>query len=250
MYKKLGIILGIVLLSSTLAFGKTVTKKVEEIVLKTQKEKLSYSIGLDIAKSIKTQKIDIDTKLLFQGITDGLGDKKPLLTEDEVREVFNTMQREMQERYQKEQAELATTNQAKGVAFLADNKSKKDVVTLPSGLQYQELTPGTGATPKANDTVIVHYTGTFIDGKEFDSSYKRNEPAKFVASRVIPGWTEALQLMKVGAKWKLFIPSNLAYGENGAPPVIEPNSVLIFEVELVGIETPPTPSAAPEDTNK
>ena len=238
------------MLCSTICFGKTVKKavvnKVTEIVLKTQKEKLSYSIGLDIAKSLKTQKLDIDSNLILKGLTDGLSGKKPLLTEDEVKQVFATMQQEMQTKYQAEQTKLATDNKAKGEAFLVANKAKAGVVTLPSGLQYQEITPGTGATPTANDTVVVHYAGTLIDGKEFDSSYKRNEPAKFVASRVIPGWTEALQLMKVGAKWKLFIPANLAYGENGAAPVIEPNSVLIFEVELIGIETPPAPSASPD----
>lgn len=235
MLKKVILILVAVLVISALCFGE-VQKTVKKIKFKDQREKLSYSIGLDIGKNLKKQEIDIDTKLLLKGLTDGLSGTTPSLTEEEIKEVFTTFQKEMETKQNEKKLKLAEKNKTEGEAFLTANKIKEGVITLPSGLQYKELTPGTGPSPTATDTVTVNYRGILIDGTEFDSSYKRGEPLKIAVSGVIPAWTEALQLMKVGAKWQLFIPANLAYGAQGAGPVIGPNAVLIFEVELLGIE--------------
>jgi FKBP-type peptidyl-prolyl cis-trans isomerase FklB len=208
-------------------FGKT--------VLKTQKEKLSYSIGMDMGKNFKKQEVDIDVNLLAQGLTDAIKGKKALLTDDQIKEVFDTFQKDMQVKQTERVAKMTEKNKKDGDAFLEANKKKEGVVTLPSGLQYKVITAGTGETPKASDTVTTNYRGTLIDGTEFDSSYKRNQPATFPVTGVIPGWTEALQLMKVGSKWQLFIPANLAYGDRGAGQIIEPNATLIFEIELISI---------------
>ena len=205
-------------------------------VLKTDKDKVSYSIGLDIGTNFKRQSVDLDQKALAAGIADGLSGGKPLLTEDEVRKVLAQFQQQMAAKAQQLAQQLAEKNQKEGEVFLAENKKKKGVITLPSGLQYQVITAGTGKIPKATDTVTTHYRGTLIDGTEFDSSYKRGEPASFPVNGVIKGWTEALQLMKVGSKWQLFIPSNLAYGPQGAGQVIGPNATLIFEIELLAIK--------------
>ena len=209
-------------------FG-AVKKEVEQIVLKTQQDKVSYMIGFQTGQNLKKQGIEVDLKLLKRGLIDGLSGDKPLLSDAELKEVIMTLQKDVLTR-------LSEKNKKDGEAFLANNKTKPGVVTLPSGLQYKVLTAGTGPTPKADDTVTVNYQGTLIDGTEFDSSYKRGTPAKFGVSQVIPGWTEALKLMKVGAQWQLFIPANLAYGEQGAGRVIGPNTVLIFKVELLSIE--------------
>lgn len=235
MLKKIRWVLVIILIFSALCFGEA-KKTVQKVVLKTQKDKLSYSLGIDIAKSLKNQGIDIDANLLLKGLTDGLSGEKPLLTDEEMKNVFSNLQKEMATRNAEQKAKLGVQNKKQSDAFLAENKTKKGVITLPSGLQYKELKSGNGPKPKGDDTVIVHYRGTLIDGTEFDSSYKRGEPAKFPVSGVIPGWTEALKLMKVGSKWQLFIPPNLAYGENGAGAIIGPNAALIFEVELISIE--------------
>ncbi len=205
-------------------------------VLKTDRDKVSYSIGLDIGTNFKRQSLDLDSKALAAGIADGLSGGKPLLTEDEVRKVLAQFQQQMAAKAQQAAQQLAEKNQKAGEAFLAENKKKKGVITLPSGLQYQVIKTGTGKIPKATDTVTTHYRGTLIDGTEFDSSYKRGEPASFQVNGVIKGWTEALQLMKVGSKWQLFIPSNLAYGPQGAGQVIGPNATLIFEIELLSIK--------------
>jgi FKBP-type peptidyl-prolyl cis-trans isomerase FklB len=208
-------------------FGKT--------VLKTQKEKLSYSIGMDMGKNFKKQEVDIDINLLAQGLSDTLKGKKTLLTDDQIKEVFSTFQKDMQVKQTERMAKATEKNKKDGDAYLEANKKKDGVITLPSGLQYKVLTAGTGETPKLTDTVTTNYRGTLLDGTEFDSSYKRNQPATFPVNGVIPGWTEALQLMKVGSKWQLFIPSNLAYGAQGAGQTIEPNATLIFEIELISI---------------
>lgn len=204
--------------------------------LKSDKEKLSYSIGMDIGEKLKQQSIDVDTELLARGLKDRYGGGKTILTEDEARQAFT----EFQKRQMAKQAEtmriLSEKNKADGEKFLAENAKKKGVKTLPSGLQYKEITPGKGKSPKATDNVTTHYRGTLIDGTEFDSSYKRGQPATFPVSGVIPGWTEALQLMKEGGKWQLFVPSNLAYGERGAGREIGPNATLIFEVELISVQ--------------
>jgi FKBP-type peptidyl-prolyl cis-trans isomerase FklB len=204
--------------------------------LKTDKEKVSYSIGLDIGTNFKRQSVDLDSKALAAGISDGLSGAKPALGEDEVKKVLADFQQQMRTRAATMAQQAADDNKKKGEAFLVENKKQKGVVTLPSGLQYKILKDAKGAKPKATDTVSTHYRGTLIDGTEFDSSIKRGQPAEFPVNQVIPGWTEALQLMPVGSKWQLFIPSDLAYGPQGAGNTIGPNSTLIFEVELLDIK--------------
>jgi len=204
----------------------------ENLVLKNQKEKMSYIIGMDIGNNLKKQGIDIETNILINGIKDAFASAKSLLSEQEIRETLATFQKEMQAK----QEEIGKKNKKEGEAFLAENKKKEGVKTLPSGLQYKVIKAGTGKKPKLTDTVTAHYRGTLIDGAEFDSSYKRGQPASFSVSGVIPGWTEALQLMEEGTKWGLFIPPNLAYGERGGGAMIGPNATLIFEVELISIQ--------------
>jgi FKBP-type peptidyl-prolyl cis-trans isomerase FklB len=205
--------------------------------LKTEKDKVSYAIGMNVGANFKRQGIDVDPNLFMQGIKDATSGGKTLLTEDEERAVLTQYQGELRAKMQEEAKQAAETNKKAGEEFLAANKSKEGVVTLPSGLQYKILKEGNGPKPTASDTVECNYRGTLINGTEFDSSYKRGQPAKFPVTGVIKGWTEALQLMPVGSKWQLFIPSDLAYGERGTPGgEIGPNSTLIFEVELLGIE--------------
>jgi FKBP-type peptidyl-prolyl cis-trans isomerase FklB len=182
--------------------------------------------------------IDVDLEILVTGIKDALSGAKPLMTEQEMKETITALQKDLQAKQQEQTKALAEKNKKEGEAFLAENKKKQGVITMPSGLQYKILTDGKGKSPKATDTVTVNYKGTLIDGTEFDSSYKRGQPATFAVNGVIPGWTEALQLMKEGSKWQMFIPSNLAYGERGAGGAIGPNAVLIFEVELISIKQP------------
>ena len=204
----------------------------ENLVLKSQKDKMSYIIGMDIGTNLKKQSIDIEPGVLARGIKDALAGAKPLLTEQEVQETMAIFQKDMMAKQQ----DMAIKNKKEGEAFLAENKKKEGVKTLPSGLQYKVIKEGTGKKPKLSDTVTAQYRGTLVDGTEFDSSYKRGQPASFPVSGVIPGWTEALQLMGEGAKWQLFVPSNLAYGERGASAVIGPNATLIFEVELISVQ--------------
>jgi FKBP-type peptidyl-prolyl cis-trans isomerase FklB len=201
-----------------------------------EKEKLSYSIGMDIGENLKRGSVEVDPDLLAKGLKDSYGGGKTLLTEDEARQAIMTFQKAMMAKQAEAMKKLGEKNKAEGEKFLAGNAKKEGVKTLPSGLQYKEIAPGTGKSPKATDTVTAHYKGTLIDGTEFDSSYKGGQPATFQVSGVIPGWTEALQLMKEGAKWKLFVPSNLAYGERGAGREIGPNATLIFEVELISVK--------------
>jgi FKBP-type peptidyl-prolyl cis-trans isomerase FklB len=208
----------------------------ETPALKTQKDKVSYSIGLDIGTSFKKQSIDVDPNLIALGIKDGLSGGKALLTEEEARAVLIAFQQEMRAKAQEQAAQLAEKNKREGEAFLAENKKKEGVITLPSGLQYKVIKEGTGKKPQASDTVTTHYRGTLIDGTEFDSSYTRDEPATFPVTGVIAGWTEALQLMKVGSKWQVFIPSELAYGARGGGRLIGPHATLIFEIELISIQ--------------
>ena len=215
--------------------------------LKTPNEKISYGIGVNIGSAWKAREItDLNLELVVQGIKDALSGKPPLLAQEEINTALNTYQAELQTRQTEKRKQLGEKNKAEGDKFLAENKAKPGVTTLPSGLQYKVLTAGNGATPSKNDTVTVNYRGTLIDGTEFDSSYTRGKPATFNASGVIAGWTEALQLMKAGSKWQLFIPSGLAYRESGSGQRIGPNAALIFEVELLGTESPPpTPAPAP-----
>ena len=222
---KLIVVLGILFLVSQ------VTAQ-EKLVLKNQKDKVSYIIGMDIGRNLKKQSIDIDPNILARGVKDALAGGKPLLTEQEIQETMVAFQKEMMAK----QAEIGKKNKERGEAFLAENKKKEGVKTLSSGLQYKVIKAGTGKKPKLSDTVATHYRGTLIDGTEFDSSYKRGQPVSFPVNGVIPGWTEALQLMEEGAKWQLFVPSNLAYGERGAGRDIGPNETLIFEIELISVQ--------------
>ncbi len=204
--------------------------------LQTMKGKVSYSIGLDIGRNMKRQSIQVDVDLLMRGVKDGLSDAKPAISDSVMQVTMAAWQKEMMAKATETQKKAGEKNKKEGDTFLAENKKKPGVVTLPSGLQYKILKEGTGPTPKATDTVVTQYRGTLINGKEFDSSYKRNQPATFPCNQVIAGWTEALQKMKVGSKWQLFVPSNLGYGENGAGGDIGPNATLIFEVELIDIK--------------
>jgi FKBP-type peptidyl-prolyl cis-trans isomerase FklB len=204
--------------------------------LKDQKDKISYIIGMDIGTNFKRQSIDIDPDILGRGIKDGLSGAKPLLSEQETKEVLAAFEKVMRAKQEESRKAIGEKNKKEGEVFLAENKAKEGVKTAPSGLQYKVIKPGTGKKPQATDTVTVHYRGTLADGTEFDSSYRRGKPATFPVSGVIPGWTEALQLMEEGAKWQVVIPSKLAYGEQGSGQAIGPNATLIFEVELISIQ--------------
>jgi FKBP-type peptidyl-prolyl cis-trans isomerase FklB len=207
-----------------------------EMVLKTEKDKLSYALGMDIGNSLKIQSIDIDPEVFSQAIKDVTTGNKTLLTDDEFQETMKKFQKEMVARQADQERIVAEKNKAEGEAFLSENKKKEGVKTTESGLQYIVFRDGKGDSPKATDKVTVHYRGMLINGTEFDSSYRRGQPASFPVNGVIPGWTEALQLMKPGAKWKIFLPSDIAYGERGAGQHIGPNSALIFEVELISVQ--------------
>ena len=206
------------------------------VELKTFQDKLSYSMGLDVGTYFRGMKDDIDYDRLVQGINDAFNEKKPQISPEEVAEVQKEFAAKMQEKQVAQLKEMQEKNKKVGEAYLAENKKKKGVVVTESGLQYEVVKKGNGQKVKEGDQVKVHYTGTFVDGSVFDDSRKRNEPAVFGVDQVIPGWSEALKLMDVGSRYSLAIPSSLAYGEQGAPPVIEPNSVLLFDVELIAIE--------------
>ena len=208
----------------------------ENLELKDQKDKVSYSIGINIGNNLKRQSVEVNPDILLQGIKDVLSGGKTLMTDKEVAETMMNFQKELMAKQQIRMKELGEKNKKEGEAFLAENKKKEGVITLPSGLQYKVIKEGDGKIPAATDTVTVHYRGTLIDGTEFDSSYTRGQPVTFPVKGVVPGFSEALQLMKVGSKWQLFIPSNLAYGERGAGDDIGPNSTLIFDLELISIK--------------
>lgn len=228
------------------------------LTLKTQKDKASYAVGLNVGRNLgaqlNQQSVDYDQAILLRGIKDALAGGKTLLTDDEVKAVLTQLQTEartkQQEKMKVEQEKMkvvAEGNKKEGTEFLETNKTKEGVVTMPSGLQYKILTEGTGPKPAATDTVSCNYRGTLLNGTEFDSSYKRGQPASFPVTGVIKGWTEALQLMPVGSKWQLFIPAELAYGDRGADPRsgIGPGATLIFEVELLSIQDKAKPEVAP-----
>ena len=208
----------------------------EPKALSTQKEKISYGIGVNIGKSLQNDNLDVDVDILARGIRDVFSGGKLQLTDEEHRAAMTAAQREVMEKQKEAATKAGEKNKKEGEAFLAGNKKKEGVVTLPSGLQYKVLKAGDGKSPAATDKVETNYRGTLIDGTEFDSSYKRGKTAVFPVTGVIPGWTEALQKMKVGDKWQLFVPPELAYGERGAGRDIGPNATLIFEVELVSIK--------------
>ena len=225
---------------------------------KNETDKVSYALGINIATSLganlKRQNVEINHDLLVQAIKDGLTGGKTLMTEEEAQNTLRQFMTELQQKQEEKMKAAGETNKKEGDAYLAANKSKAGVVTLPDGLQYKIVKEGTGPKPTATDTVTVNYRGTLINGTEFDSSYKRGEPATFPVSGVIKGWTEALQLMPVGSKWELYIPPDLAYGLRGAGADIGPNATLLFEVELLSIkgkEEPQgstQPNAAPSPT--
>jgi peptidylprolyl isomerase/FKBP-type peptidyl-prolyl cis-trans isomerase FklB len=206
--------------------------------LSTFQEKLSYSMGLDVGTYFKGMGDDISIDILMKGIQDAYGGSNNLLTQEEIAAVQKEYAEKMQARQAEKMKELQEKNKKAGLAFLEENKKKKGVTVTKSGLQYEVLKQGDGPKPKVTDTVKVDYVGTLVDGSEFDNSIKKGEPAVFSVGQVIPGWSEALQLMNVGSKYKIVIPANLAYGDNGAPPVIEPGAVLVFEVDLRSIEQP------------
>jgi FKBP-type peptidyl-prolyl cis-trans isomerase FklB len=222
--------------SATAAKSTSATKPV---TLDTDKQKQSYAIGMSMAKGLQRQPLDLDPALVAQGLKDSFAGKT-LLTDEQAQATLTALQTDMRGKMEAKMKEAGDKNKQEGQAFLAANKTKEGVVTLPSGLQYKIVKQGTGPKPSAADTVICNYRGTLINGTEFDSSEKHGGPATFPVGRVIKGWTEALQLMPVGSKWQLFVPADLAYGERGPSPEIGPNSTLVFDVELVSIQ-PKTP---------
>jgi len=208
----------------------------EKAELKTQKDKVSYSIGLSVGKDLKAQSVDVDMDVLAKGVKDGLADSaKFLLTQEQIRETMMALQKDMMAKHQARSQKLAEEKKKEGEAFLTENGKKEGVTTLPSGLQYKVIKSGAGKTPKPSDTVTAHYRGVLTDGTEFDNSYRRGKPEEFPVNGVIPGWQEALQRMKVGDKWQLFIPAHLAYGPSGSGP-IPPNATLVFDIELIAVK--------------
>lgn len=210
---------------------------------KSDKDKFSYALGMNYGTMFTKQEVDVDVDALVKGIKDAQGGKS-LLTDEQMRQVLMDAQKQMAEKREAKRKVDAEVNKKKADEFLAANKAKAGVTALPSGLQYKVLTPGTGDKPASNDTVTVHYKGTLTDGTEFDSSYKRGQPATFGLNGVIKGWTEGLQLMAAGSKYEFVIPPDLAYGESGRPN-IPPNSLLIFEVELLSNAPPPVVRSQP-----
>jgi FKBP-type peptidyl-prolyl cis-trans isomerase FklB len=238
---------------STTATTTHHTTATKPLVLTTEKDKQSYAIGLNVGQSLHRDGIVVDPKILARGLQDAMAGGKVLLTDDQIKTVMTDLKNQVhQEQEAKRQAALETNKKA-GAAFLTANATKPGVVTLPSGLQYKILSAGTGPKPTADDRVVCNYRGMLLDNTEFDSSYKRGQPATFPVTGVIKGWTEALQLMPVGSKWQLFIPADLAYGERGQA-TIEPNATLVFEVELLSIvpkqpaATAPAPALTPAPT--
>jgi FKBP-type peptidyl-prolyl cis-trans isomerase len=243
--------------TTTTQKGATTPKSAAAAPLVTPKDKLSYALGMNVGTGLHAQSIDVDPNVFLRGMKDVLGGGKTELTEDEARAMIVQLQQtirakaeaEMKVAAEKAKGE-AEKNRKEGEAFLAANKTKEGVKTLPSGLQYKIVTEGKGDKPTAADQVSCNYRGTLIDGTEFDSSVKAGKPVSFAVNRVIKGWTEALQLMPVGSKWQLFIPPDLAYGDRAAGPIIKPGSTLVFDVELVSIGPKPAPEPKPAETPK
>ncbi len=205
--------------------------------LDTEEKRVSYGMGMGLGQRIKQETFSIDVDAFSKGVKDAVDGSEPLMTQEEIMQEMQAFQQKQMAKQQEEAAKLAEQNKAEGAAFLAENGAKEGIITTESGLQYKVITEGTGAKPAATDTVEVNYAGTLLDGTEFDSSYKRGSTVSFPVNGVIPGWTEALQLMPVGSKWQLFIPSELAYGPGGTGGgPIGPNATLIFDVELVSIK--------------
>jgi len=204
--------------------------------LPTDKDKLSYSIGADLGKNFKAQGIEISPEALSKGMQDGMSGTQLILTEQQMKDVLNKFQKDLMAKRTSEFNKKSEENKVKGEAFLNANKSKEGVVVLPSGLQYKVIEKGTGSKPGKTDTVTVEYTGYFIDGTVFDSTDKTGKPASFQVSQVIPGWTEALQLMPSGSTWEIFVPANLAYGPRSVGGPIGPNETLIFKIHLISVK--------------
>jgi len=221
------------ILSISLLFG--ICFAAEKPELKDQKDKESYSLGYQFGQGLKAQGLDINLEAYSSGIKDALSGTNPQLSQEEIQKTISEIQKRVMAAREKGLKEVTAKNLSESKIFLEENKKKEGIKTLPSGLQYKVLTEGSGKTPRATDQVTVNYKGTLINGSEFDNSYKRGNPTTFQLGKVIKGWMEALQLMKEGSKWQLFIPPELGYGERGAGPV-PPNSVLIFEVELLAIK--------------
>jgi len=226
-------------------------KSAATTALKTPKDKFSYALGMNLGASLHKQSVDVDPSIVAQGLRAALAGGKTLLTQEEAQAALMEVQNELRKKQQEKMQVAGEANRKEGEAFLASNKAKEGVVTLPSGLEYKILKEGNGPKPTASDSVVCNYRGTLINGTEFDSSYKSGQPATFPVNGVIKGWTEALQLMPVGSKWQLFVPSSLAYAERGAGGDIGPNATLIFEVELLSIqEKPKTDQAKPATEEK
>ncbi len=221
-------------LSIGFLFGVCFAADKDKLELKDQKDKESYSLGYRFGDSLKAQNLEINLKAYTAGIKDSLAKKNPLLSQDEITKIISEIQARAMAARQKELKEMGEKNIALGKTFMEENKKKEGIVTLPSGVQYKVLAEGYGKTPRPSDEVMVHYKGTLIDGKEFDNSYTRGTPFTFHADKIIAGWKEVIPMMKEGSKWQLFIPPQLAYGEQGVGP-IPPGSTLIFEVELLAI---------------
>jgi FKBP-type peptidyl-prolyl cis-trans isomerase FklB len=219
------------LLVAGLALAASHLPAQNSISLETPRDRASYSIGISIGNNLKAQGAELNAEAVAAGIKAAVSGEKPLLSEEEMTEALVAFQKQMMAQHEQQ----GEKNLKEGEAFLEANKKKKDVQTTASGLQYRVITEGKGERPKETDTVTTHYRGKLLDGTEFDSSYERKEPASFPLQGIIEGWREALQLMPVGSKWELFIPAELAYGEAGRPPVIPPNSTLVFEIELLNI---------------
>jgi len=223
------IVLNVILVSGAASAGEGPDREAE-------KGKLSYSVGYQVGGDFVRQGQDINPEVLLKGIQDAMAGNEPLMSREDMRTTLTDLQKSVAEAQKQKMLERAEKNLAEGKAFLQENAKKEGIITLPSGLQYKIIRKGTGKTPGENDTVTVHYTGTFINGAEFDSSYKREKPATFPVKGVIDGWTEALLMMKEGAKWQLFIPPDLAYHDKRSGS-IEPNSTLIFDVELLSVQS-------------
>lgn len=225
---KTGLLIGLI----TVSFAVSAFGKEPATGLKNDKQKFSYTVGFQLGQNLKRQNLDVDSKIVAQGMQNALSGSAPKLSPDEMRASIEAYQKKEQGKTEA----LAKKNLEASQAFLEANKKKPGVVALPSGLQYKIVTEGKGQQPKATDTVVAHYRGTLINGKEFDSSYKRNEPATFPVAGVIKGWQEVLPLMKEGAKWQIYIPPELAYGAQGAGGAIGPNEALIFDIELLSVK--------------
>ena len=236
--------------TGTTAAKKPATSAATTPTLTTQKDKVSYAIGLNIGKGLHRDSIDVDPKLIERGLQDGLANGKVLMTDEQVQATMTELQTQVRQKMEAQRKQAEENNKKEGDAFLAANKSKPGVVALPSGLQYKVVKQGTGPKPVATDSVVCNYRGTLIDGKEFDSSEKHGGPATFPVNGVIKGWTEALQLMPVGSKWQQFVPPDLAYGPRGAGADIGPNETLVFDVELVSIAKKDQPTEEQKEQQK